>query len=90
MSDKDTDEAIFGPLREPYKLGAFNYFGDGPNKPIKADDYWQEVTPWMMGYASCLPVEQGDDAVRQLHEVVQEITGRAVEQAEKPRMGFLP
>lgn len=60
------------------------------SQPIHSDDDWYYATPWMMGYASCLPVEQGDDAVRQLHEVVQEITGRAVEQAEKPRMGFLP
>lgn len=58
--------------------------------PIKSDDEWYYATPWMMGYASCLPSEQGDDAVRQLHEVVAEVTGRPVEQQTKPRMGFLP
>jgi len=59
-------------------------------QPIRSDEYWYEVTPWATGYASCLPVDHGDDTVRQLHEVVAEITGKAVEQAEKPRMGFLP
>lgn len=60
------------------------------NQPIKFEDEWYYATPWMMGYASCLPAEQGDDTVRQLREVVAEVTGRPVEQPTKPRMGFLP
>lgn len=65
--------------------------GEVKAKPIKLDDdYWYEATPWMMGYASCLPAEQADETVRRLHEVVAEVTGRPVELPLKPRMGFLP
>lgn len=34
--------------------------------------------------------EEEDETIRRLHEVVKEITGKAVEAPAKPRMGFLP
>lgn len=46
----------------------------------------------MQGMASTLPEEplsDGDAAVRALHDVVAEVTGKPVPQAPKPRMGFL-
>lgn len=43
------------------------------------------------GSISTIPgVEDVDDVVRQLREVVREITGIAVEDAPRQRMGFLP
>lgn len=54
------------------------------------DDYWFEPTPWMMGHVSVLPTEPENDAVRRLHEVVAEVTGKPVEPPVKPRIGFLP
>jgi hypothetical protein len=58
--------------------------------PRMNDDYWWASTPWMMGYASILPPEPENEKVRRLHEVVEEVTGRPVEQPAKPRIGFLP
>lgn len=42
------------------------------------------------GAATTLPVEAGDEKIRRLHEVVEEVTGRKVEKPAKPRIGFLP
>lgn len=48
---------------------------------------------FMMGHASTLPPEQeteGERRVRELRELIHEITGIPVEQPAKPRIGFLP
>lgn len=58
--------------------------------PTSDDDYWLDPTPWMMGYASILPVEQENDLVRQLRDVVAEVTGKPVDEPIKQRIGFLP
>jgi hypothetical protein len=42
------------------------------------------------GSISTLPAEAQDDTIERLHAVVKEITGKDVEQVQKPRMGFLP
>ena len=42
------------------------------------------------GYAGTLPAEREDDTIRRLHAVIEEITGKKVEQPVKPRIGFLP
>lgn len=45
----------------------------------------------MMGYASTLPADRDDDdVIARLREVVKEVTGKAVEDVPKPRIGFLP
>lgn len=54
------------------------------------DEYWEGPTPWMMGHISLLPAEPENEAVRDLREVVAEVTGKAVEPPAKPRIGFLP
>lgn len=57
------------------------------------DDDFADFTGWLgpMGSISELAeVAAGEDRVRQLHEVVAEVTGRPVEPAPKPRIGFLP
>ena len=54
------------------------------------DEYWDDPKPWMMGHISLLPAEPENEAVRRLHEVVAEVTGKAVEPSVKPRIGFLP
>lgn len=44
----------------------------------------------MMGYASTLPAEEdAHDPVVDLHNVVEEITGRAVAKPEPRRIGFI-
>lgn len=58
-------------------------------RPITLDDeysYPLHVT----GTASTLPAEAQDEVIAQLHAIVKEVTGQAVEVPEKPRMGFLP
>lgn len=55
------------------------------------DDY--SFPLFMLGSASTWtpdPETEAERRVRQLREVVQEVTGRTVEQPAKPRMGFLP
>lgn len=58
-------------------------------------EYWDF---WLDGYdapsggsgmATTLPVDQDRDYGSELRAVVEEVTGRKVEQAPKPRMGFL-
>lgn len=44
----------------------------------------------MQGTASALPPEPPDEVIAKLHAIVKEVTGRAAEVPEKPRMGFLP
>lgn len=43
----------------------------------------------MSGAASTLPPEEPDDIIKRLHDVVAEVTGKAVEKPARPRMGFL-
>lgn len=52
--------------------------------------YGYDATPTSGGcVATTLPVEAGDDIVKRLHDVVEEVTRKPVEQPEKPRLGFL-
>jgi len=57
--------------------------------PITADDEYNYPLH-MTGTATTLPAEPQDDVVQRLHAVVMEVTGKAVPQQEKPRIGFLP
>lgn len=55
------------------------------------DDYSYPL--FMVGHASTLPPEQEAEAerrVRELRELIYEITGIPAEQPAKPRIGFLP
>lgn len=55
-------------------------------------DYWHgyDAPYGGMGTASTLPVEQERDYGAELRAVVEEVSGRKVENPEpKPRMGFL-
>lgn len=55
------------------------------------DDY--SFPLFMVGHVTTLPLEQEGDAerrVRELRELVHEITGIPAEQPTKPRIGFLP
>lgn len=54
------------------------------------DEYWYAPTPWAIGHISTLPSEPENEAVRELHQAVAEVTGKAVEPPIKPRIGFLP
>ena len=56
--------------------------------PSADEDYGQAL--WMQGSASTLPVNTEESVIDQLHAVVKEVTGRDVEQPQKPRIGFLP
>jgi hypothetical protein len=58
-------------------------------RPITLDDEYSYPLH-MTGQASALPPEQENEAVRQLHAAVKEVTGKDVEQPQKPRIGFLP
>jgi hypothetical protein len=60
---------------------------------IRSDDYYYE--PSILGvsgsaHAVSSDAEQEDETIRRLHEVVKEVTGKAVEQPVKQRIGFLP
>lgn len=55
--------------------------------PTLQDEY--SYTLHMTGYSSTLPAEEEDDIVARLHAVVKEVTGKAVEQPVKARMGFV-
>jgi hypothetical protein len=59
---------------------------------IRSDDEYYEPKPWSMGSAHAVSndAEQGDEAVRLLHEAVKEVTGTGVEPLAKRRIGFLP
>ncbi|MBT2322539.1 hypothetical protein J7E62_09295 [Variovorax paradoxus] len=56
------------------------------------DDYWEPSILGVCGSAHSVSDtrEPLDDVVAKLHEVVKEVTGRAVEPPKKQRMGFLP
>lgn len=49
----------------------------------------QSAPSYGQGMATTLPADQSDDPVRELHKVVEEVTGKPVAVAAKPRMGFL-
>lgn len=60
---------------------------------IRSDDYWPE--PSLLGvsgsaHAVSSDTDQQEEAIRLLHEAVKEVTGKPVEPAAKPRIGFLP
>lgn len=57
--------------------------------PPAASDYYSYPLH-LTGYASPLGAVPDVDVVQRLHDVVREVTGKAVEQPAKPRMGFLP
>ena len=53
---------------------------------------WDEsaFSLYMSGSASASSPDEVDDIAAQLRAIVKEVTGKDVEQPEKPRMGFLP
>lgn len=53
---------------------------------VSQDEY--SYTLHMTGFASTLPVDSADDVVQRLRDVVEEVTGKPVEQAPKAPMGF--
>lgn len=60
---------------------------------IRSDDYRPE--PSILGvsgsaHAVSSETDSQDEAIRLLHEAVKEVTGKAVEEPTKPRIGFLP
>lgn len=60
---------------------------------MKSDQ--QDLNEWsypvhMVGMVTTLPPEPDCEAIRRLHEVVEEVTGKPVEQPPKQRIGFLP
>lgn len=59
--------------------------------PIRLDDEWSYPLH-MTGSAHSFSTERYDEceAVRRLREVVEELTGKPVEQPQKMRIGFLP
>lgn len=58
-------------------------------KPIRLDDEYSYPLH-TSGSVSTLPVDDEDETITKLHQTVFEVTGKRVEQPEKPRMGFLP
>lgn len=45
----------------------------------------------MSGQASTLPSEDGaDEIIKRLHQAVEDVTGKPVEQPPRRRIGFLP
>ena len=57
---------------------------------IRSDEY-DTPAVWTMGTIGALfELEEENEAVRKLHEAVKEVTGKAVEPAPRPRIGFLP
>lgn len=58
-------------------------------QPIRLDDEWNYPLH-LTGHISTLPPEPEDDLVRQLHDVVREITGKPVDVPQRARIGFLP
>jgi len=55
---------------------------------ILCDDYSYPLH--LQGHVSTLPADDSYDVVAALHAVVLEVTGKPVDVAPKPRMGFLP
>lgn len=60
-------------------------------QPIRLDDEWTYPLH-LTGSAHSVSSERDDEceAVRRLREIVEEVTGKPVEQPQKPRIGFLP
>lgn len=56
--------------------------------PTMDSDYSYPVHT--LGMATGTVPDEVNDVVRQLHAVVEEVTGKPVETPEKPRIGFLP
>ena len=54
------------------------------------EDLRETLVVPMQGYAGTLPAEPEDSIIEKLHQAVKDVTGKAVEVAERPRMGFLP
>lgn len=56
-----------------------------------SDDEGYSYPLHMLGSASATgQQDEIDDIIKRLHDVVREVTGRPVETAPKPRIGFLP
>lgn len=56
---------------------------------IRADEESYSYPLHLSGSVSTLPAEEDpDEIIKRLHAVVREVTGKDVEQTEKPRMGF--
>lgn len=58
-------------------------------KTITLDDEYSYPLH-MIGSISTLPAEEENQAVLDLRDVVEEVTGKPVEVPAKPRIGFLP
>jgi hypothetical protein len=58
-------------------------------KPIVLDDEFSYPLH-STGSISLMPVDAIDDPVAKLHAIVKEVTGKDVEVAPRPRIGFLP
>ena len=58
-------------------------------KPITSDDEYSYPLH-SSGSCSTLPGTDENEVIKQLHEVIKEVTGKEVVPKAKPRMGFLP
>lgn len=58
--------------------------------PITLDDEYSYPVHQTGGIGTLTVTEPVEDVIAKLHAVIKEVTGKAVEQPSKPRMGFLP
>lgn len=87
---KDSTATLLLALERHPKEEVMAVFADTGNEhPTTLEDEYHYPLH-LQGSVSTLPVPAEDDVIARLHQAVKDVTGKDVEAAPKPRIGFLP